>query len=344
MIKNFCTVIFTALILFFASCKNNNSNTPPNADLAKLFAAYWEDNLKLHPFLATAIGDNRYNDQFPNNQTAAYREEEVALYTKYQQQLQAISTSNLNPVDKESYDLLAYELDINLRSAALPFHQMPINQFWGFSLEFPQLGSGTGNQPFKTVKDYENFSARMKQFPAWVDSAIGNMRAGIAAGNVLPKALAEKIVPQIKGVLTIDPTNSIFYMPVKNMPTDFAAADQAKFKNMYFFNISNSVIPAYSKLRTFLEKEYIPACRATSGIGALPQGKQMYKHLIEQYTTTNLSADSIYNLGLQQVALLRTEMEKVKAQVGFTGSLEEFFKMLNTEAIQTIYYSTASIR
>jgi uncharacterized protein (DUF885 family) len=157
------------------------------------------------------------------------------------------------------------------------------------------------------------------------------MRAGIAAGNVLPKVLADKVIPQLKSVLTIDPTNSIFYAPIKNMPTSFAKADVDRLKNMYFYNISNCIIPAYSKIRKFMETEYVPACRATAGIGALPNGSKMYAYLIKQFTTTNLTSDSIYNLGLQQVASLRKEMEVVKKQVGFTGSLEEFFAYMNTD-------------
>jgi uncharacterized protein (DUF885 family) len=253
------------------------------------------------------------------------------FFDKYLALLAKVDTKSLNATDKESYDLLQYELTMNKESAALPFYKMPINQFWSFALEFPQLGSGSGNQPFKTVKDYENFSARMKAFPAWVDSAIGNMRAGIATGYVLPKTLVLKMIPQFKSVLTIDPTKNIFYAPIDSLPASIAKEDADKLKNMYFFNISNSIIPAYSKLRNFIEKEYLTASRNSSGIGALPEGQKMYNYLIKQYTTTDLSADSIYNLGLQQVAGLRTEMEKIKTEVGFSGSLEAFFASMNTD-------------
>ncbi|MCX8470956.1 MAG: DUF885 domain-containing protein [Chitinophagaceae bacterium] len=332
--KYIFTLLFSAAVLLFAACNNGtNNSTAANADLAKLFSAYWEENLQLYPFQATAIGDNRYNDQFPNNQTDSFRKKEMAFIDKYLAELQKINANSLNNAsDKESYDLLAYELNINKEGLQLPFYKMPINQFWSFTLEFPQLGSGSGNQPFKSVADYENFSKRMKLFPAWVDSAISNMRSGIQSKYVLPKALVEKIIPQIKSVLTIDPTANIFYTPIKNMPDSFSAVNKEKLKNMYFFNISNSIIPAYSKLRTFMEKEYLPASRSTSGIGALPEGSKMYNYLIHLYTTTNLTADSVYNLGLQQVASLRAEMEKVKTEVGYTGTLEAFFTSLNNDA------------
>jgi uncharacterized protein (DUF885 family) len=315
------------ICLHLYSCKE----PAPNAQLATTFANYWEDYIKLYPFTATAVGDNRYNDVFINNQTQEFRTKELAFYKKYGDALAAFSNNKLNTKDAESLALLKYECDLNIEGAAFPFWQMPINQFWGFSLEFPQLGSGSGNQPFKTVKDYDNFTTRIKKFPEWADSAIANMRIGIAAGNVLPKPLVEKIIPQLKSVLTIDPTKNIFYQPITNMPTTMADSSKIRLQNNYFYNISNSIIPAYSKLRKFFETEYLAASRTTSGLGALPQGKEMYNYLIKQYTTIALPADSIYNLGLQQVAILRGEMEKVKQEVGFTGDLQSFFNYVNTD-------------
>jgi uncharacterized protein (DUF885 family) len=344
MKKYICYSLFV-LSITLNNCKNGTatSEKPTDKTLSTLFSNYWEDHLKLYPFEATAIGDNRYNDVFVNNQTTAFRNQENALYQKYLTELQNINPANLNSFDKESYELLQYELNINKDNNALPFHQMPINQFWSFSLEFPQLGSGSGNQPFKTVKDYDNFTARIKKFPEWVDSTIGNMRAGIATGNVLPKVLVAKMIPQIKSVLTIDPTKNIFYTPITNMPKDFAKTDADRLKNAYFFNISNSIIPAYSKLRTFLEREYLPKARTTSGIYSLPQGKEMYTQLIKEYTTTTLSPDSIYNLGLQQVASLTLEMEKVKSEVGFKGTLLEFFNYVNTDKKFTPFKSPKEV-
>jgi uncharacterized protein (DUF885 family) len=331
------------LIIICASLLLNgcaSSVTKSDADLAKLFASYWEDNLKLFPFAATSAGDNRYNDQFPNNQTAAFRAQELAMYQRYIAALAKYDPTSLSAADLESYELLKYELQLKIDAAALPFHEMPINQFWSFTLEFPQLGSGSGNQPFKTVQDYDNWNARMKKFPEWVDSCIGNMRAGMAHGNVLPAVLVEKMIPQAKAMLSIDPTKSVFYEPINTMPAGFADSSKKRLQNSYFYNISNSILPAYARLRKFLETDYLPKARQSHGLATLPNGKSMYNHLIKTYTTTALSADSIYNLGLQQVALLRSEMEKVKTEVKFSGSLPEFFEYMNTDK-KFFQFSTA---
>jgi uncharacterized protein (DUF885 family) len=323
-------LVASLLCLCLTNC-DSNKNAGPNPELKKLFHNYWEAYLKLHPFSATSAGDNRYNDLFPNDQTASYRAQDLQLANDYLLQLEKFSTSNLNSADAESVALLKYELQQVQDKYKLPLHLMPINQFWSFTLEFAQLGSGTGNQPFKTVKDYDNWMARAKQFPAWTDSCIANMRAGIASGILLPKVLVEKMIPQAKSMSNTDPTKSIFYEPIKNIPTTFSDTDKARLKNVYFYNISNTIMPAYARLRKFLETEYLPAARVTHGLGALPQGKDMYSHLIQRYTTTNLKPDSIYNLGLEQVALLRREMEKVKEQVQFKGDLPAFFEYMNKD-------------
>lgn len=320
-------------ISLFSSCQNNSttsSNFQKSGKLESLLNAYWEERMQLFPLEATAFGDNRYNNLLPITISEGYRERLRNFYKKYQQELKHIN-DDLNDEDKITSELFDYELTNSLNGLKFPSHLMPINQFWSFTLEFPQLGSGTGNQPFKNVKDYDNFLERMKLFPSWADTAIANMRKGMQQGIVLPKSLALKVIPQLKGVLTIDPTKNIFYGPIKSMPSSFSKEEKSKFENAYFFQISNSILPSYSKLAKFFETEYIPACRETEGISALPNGNAYYQYLIQNYTTTNLTPDSIYHLGLDQVAYLKSEMEKVKMEVKFEGSLQEFFNSINSD-------------
>lgn len=113
------------------------------------------------------------------------------------------------------------------------------------------------------------------------------------------------------------------------MPPTFSKEEKSKLENMYFYNISNSIIPAYSKLRTFFEKEYIPTCRETHGLSSIPEGTAYYQYLIKSHTTTNLKPEEIYEMGLKEVARLKAEMEKVKTEVGFKGTLPEFFQHIN---------------
>lgn len=310
--------------------KENSKNEAKNLALHDLFAQYWEERMQLFPLEATAIGDNRYNDQMPITISENYRTTIRNFYTRYLTESKKIN-DKLNENDLISKELFEYELQINLEALQFPTHLMPMNQFWSFTLEFPQLGSGTGNQPFKTVQDYTNFTHRMKLFSAWVDTAIENMRKGVSQGYVLPKSLAIKMLPQVKNMTGKNIEENIFYKPILNFPAEFSEQDKKSFADAYREIISNVIIPSYEKLYVFIDKEYIPACRISSGISAIPNGNQYYQFLIKQFTTTNLSPDSIYNVGLREVDSLQSEMEKIKTEVKFNGSLQAFFKYLNED-------------
>jgi uncharacterized protein (DUF885 family) len=227
---------------------------------------------------------------------------------------------------------MKYEMEMGLEGLKYPTHYMPITQFWSFTLELPQLGSGSGNQPFKTVQDYDNWLKRLAKFPEWVDTAIYNMHQGMKSGWVLPKSLVVKILPQLKDVVVSDDTASIFYGPIKTMPSGFSAAEQERLKAAYMRAIDSIVNPCYKKLYAFFEKEYLPAARATSGMNGIPDGAGYYNYCIRYWTTTNLSPDSIYSIGEREVARIEGEMNRVKNETGFKGDLQAFFKYLNTDA------------
>lgn len=318
--------------LFFISCENTHSGNSreKSAPLHQIFERYWQQKMKLYPLESTAIGDTMYNNRLPVQISDDYRDTLKRFYQSFLNESEKMDLS-LSDDDQISKELFEYELKSNLESFNFQSHLMPVNQFWSFTLEFPQLGSGSGNQPFKTPRDYRNFLERMQQFPAWIDQAIVNMKKGMQTGYVLPKVLAVKMVPQLQQVLTTDATRNIFYQPVLNMPAAFSEEDKKTFKNAYQYEINRDIIPSYNKLKSFIEKEYIPACRETHGISSLPDGKAYYQFLIRQYTTTNLTPDSIYQLGLSEVSRIRTEMEKVKNEVGFKDSLHAFFEYMNQD-------------
>ena len=323
----------TLITLLFVSCQSNQDNqgqASKSKQLDAVFTSYWNERMQLFPLEATACGDNRYNDRLPITISESYRTTVRTFYETYLNKLSTIQEP-LSAEDEVSKQLFEYELNLNIEALTFPSHLMPINQFWSFTLEFPQLGSGTGNQPFKTVKDYENFLQRINLFPAWADTAIANMRKGISSGYTIPKTLAMKVIPQLKGVITKDPLTNIFYGPIKLFPSDFSVKDKDRLTQAYVSAISNSILPAYAKLANFVEAEYLPACRTTDGMDDLPNGTAYYQFLIRNYTTTRLTPDSIYQLGLNEVARLKSEMEKVKEQVHFNGSLPEFFQYLNSD-------------
>jgi uncharacterized protein (DUF885 family) len=308
----------------------NTASTGQSEKLNKLFEEYFEERLRLYPFQATAIADPRYNDQLPNSLSDEYRARERDFYTKYSKALGQINRQSLSSQNRLSYDVFKVEMERSLEGLKFADFK-PINQFTGLSIAFVQLGSGKGNQPFKTVKDYENFLSRVNGFVIWMDQAIANMRQGMAKGVVQPKVLMERTLPQLQAVIVKDAKDSIFYQPITNIPASFSEADKARLTAAYVKAINGQIIPAYQKLHDFIKSEYLPKSRATAGLSAIPTGKEQYAYLVKASTTTDLSPDEIHQIGLNEVRRIRGEMEKVKEQVGFKGSLSAFFDYIRTD-------------
>jgi len=318
-------------VLIACNNKQHTAAEPAGKQLAQIYDEYWERRMQLFPLEATASGDNRYNDRMTITIGQDFIDSAKRFYAGYLGRVRAIDTMGLSENDMISYRLFVYEMQMDLEGYKYPVQNMPINQFWSPTLDLPLLGSGKGNQPFKTVKDYNNFLKRLAVFPAWTDTAIANMRKGMQTGWVLPRTLVVKILPQLKAMVVKNDTESIFYAPVKAIPDSFGTAKKQQLTTAYTRAIDSIVIPNYKKLYDFMEQEYLPKSRSTSGMSALPGGAEYYKYCIKYWTTTSLSADSIYHIGLNEVARLEGEMNKVKEQVGFKGDMKAFFEYLNKD-------------
>lgn len=330
--KKTLVLLIPVLMLLYACGPSEKEIAQKNqSDFDSLKVSYHAESFRLNPLRATSAGDNRYNDQLPNTITEAYRQEQKAFFEKYQNQLAAIDRSKLSEDDQLSYDLLTYECERSLEGLQFKDYLMPISQIRSLTLMVAQLGSGTGNQPFKTVKDYENWLSRLDGYVAWCDSAIVNMRKGMASGYVIPKALTVKVIPQLANFDHGPAEDLLYYAPIKNIPADFSEEDKSRLAAAYKDKIENSIVPANKRLRDFIEVEYLPACRESSGIDGIPGGKEYYDYLVRYFTTTDKTADEIFKLGLSEVDRISAEMEKIKEEVGFKGDLKAFLESLRTD-------------
>ena len=318
--------IATAM-LFVGSTKAQQDNT----ELGKFFAAYSEESLKLFPFTATSIGDDRYNDLLFADFTRSYRATLNEFYLHYLNELKKFNRQNLNKNDQISYDIFKRDMEMALEGLTYKDNLTPFNQFGGMPLTIAQFGSGTVVQPFKTVKDYDNWLRRAAAFSMWADSAIVYFRKGMAEGIVLPKALVIKMIPQMESFVTNDPAKSVFYGPITNLPASFDSADKRRLTDAYVKLINEKLVPSYQRLADFLKSEYLPAARPTDGLSALPGGDKFYNYRIRLLTTTNKTPDELYNTGLSEVKRIRAEMEKVKTTVGFSGDLKAFFDYMRND-------------
>ncbi len=299
--------------------------------LDALYEQYWEALLKLNPLQATYQGDTRYNDQLPDMYSAEFREQARAFNAEWLKKVEAVGEAGLTGQALLSYQIFVRDAKNSIEGDKYPDWMMPVNQMRSLPAMAAQLGSGTGAQPFKTVKDYDNWLARGNRLPVLIDSAIVDMREGIKAGVVQPRALIEKVVPQLDTLIKDKPEDTLLWGPITTMPASFSAADKARITTEYRAMIGERVLPAYRTLRAFIANEYLPKTRASVGLDKLPDGQAWYAYNARQRTTTDMTPAAIHQLGLDEVARIHGEIRKVMAEVKFKGSLQEFFEFMKTD-------------
>ncbi len=334
---NIYRLLFLVLVLTGCTPKEDKKVSEMKKPFNDLLDDYYEERLKFFPLEATQIGDNRYNHLLPNDISQGFRTDIKNFYSEYLLELGTYHRDSLSEQEQVSYDIFKREMEVNLRSLQFNDHYMPVHQFWGMTLTIPQIGSGKSYQPFKTSKDYDDFLARIDGFTVWVDTAIVNMRKGLSLGYTFPKVLMERVLPQAQNMMVEDVKKSIFWEPIINMPDLITSAEQDRITQAYADAIKNKIVPTYKKLHDFLRDEYIPKTRTTAGFSDIPEGKEHYQHLINFWTTTNLSADEIFKIGEGEVTRIRQEMEKIKNEVGFKGNLKSFFEHVNSNIKFTPY-------
>lgn len=321
------TLLLACIVLSLISCNKNSDkdNMTINITFNQMLDEYYEDGLKLKPIDATFAGDSRYNNSFPNFLSDEYKSEIKAYYSNYLGKLSQFNDEDLSDSEKISKAVLKWECEINLNRLTFRQELFPIDQMWSVNLIMGQFASAYSAQPFNTVEDYNNWLQRLEGYLVWMDYAEMRMKEGMELGYVLPKSLIVKVIPQLEALTVDDLENHLFYDPVKNFPESFSADDKKMLTKAYSTMLTEKLIPAYKRLYRFMSTDYLEAGRESSGIDAIPNGKAYYIHQIKTYTTTNMTADEIHQLGLNEVARILLEMEKVKAEVGYEGDLRSFF-------------------
>lgn len=324
-------------VTLFTACKNESKEkeTPKiqnmSAEFNKMLDNYYEEGLALNPLNATFSGDNRFNNSFPNFLSEEYNSQLENYYKTYKEEASKFEEGSLTETEKLSKDVLLWECDINLEKLSFKNHIFfPIDQMWSVNLLMGQLASGKSAQPFETVSDYKNWIERVDGFVDWLQTAKIKMQQGMNEGYVLPKSLIVKITPQLKEMTEANLDKNLFYSPVKNFPDDFSVEDKKNLTDAYSQMISQKLIPAYKNLYNFMANEYLESGRTTSGIADTPAGEEYYNHQIRYYTTTQMTAEAIHQLGLDEVARISKEMEIVKNKIGFKGDLKAFFNFVRT--------------
>ena len=319
-----CAVVLLVTTIGPASAQVQH--TDEGKRLHAFFAEEWERGLRENPESASFEGDRRYNDRWADNSLEAIAASEAADREALAR-LKRFDRSKLSSADQLNFDTFLWLQEKTVQRQTFREYLQPIGHQGGV-----QNADGiVEGLAFDETRDYRDWLARMRALPKVIDQTIALMREGVKAGNVPPRVLMQRVPAQIATQIVGDPTASPFYRPFAKfsagVPESERAALQAEAREV----IAQQIVPAYRKLQVYFSDDYLPKTRTGTAVADLPNGKAYYDFLAGYYTTTGLSADEIHAIGLKEVARIHAEMEKVKTEAGFKGTLPEFFNFLRTD-------------
>ena len=287
----------------------------------------WQWRLREDPLFATYVGVHDFDDRLPSVALAAQerRDRETRAFLA---ELDAIARSGLAAAERVDYDIFRAQLEDRLESFRFGEHLAPLNADSGFYSEFAQLPD---NVPLVSTADYDRYVARLEAFGRYMDEQIAAMREGLRRGITLPRVTLLGIEDSIRAHVVDDPTRSVFWAPFANLPASFPAAERARLELAGRGAIARQVSPAYARFLAFMASEYLPGCRESLAASALPDGDAYYRFLIRRYTTLDLDAEAIHQIGLREVASLRAEMDTVIRQTGFEADFAAFLAFLRSD-------------
>jgi len=297
----------------------------PSKQLGALITAEWEYTMQQNPEWASLLGDRRFNDKWSDLSL-----ENIAAQAKHNEdvlkKLAAIDRNRLDPDSRLNYDLFQRQYQTAVEEYRFKSHLLPINQRDGI-----QTADDIANQlRFTTVKDYEDWIARLNSFGKLMDQTIALMREGLRTGIKHPRVIMERIPAQIDKQL-VAPEKSGFYAPFTKFPAAIPEADRQRLSAAGKQAVEQNVLPAFGRLKDFFAKEYIPGSYPEVGAWQYPDGAAYYAFTARKFTTTSMTPEQIHQTGLAEVKRIRAEMEAIKTKTGFTGPLPDFFKFLRTD-------------
>jgi uncharacterized protein (DUF885 family) len=304
--------------------------------LKKLFADDDEASLKRNPINALSRGDMRFSDRLGDFLSDEYYAAERKATADNLAKLKKINRAKLNATDKIAYDVYLQSQNSALKGYQKQYLDLtavrPLNHFFGFHNFYPGLASGQSVAPFKTIKDYEDNLKRHKDYVKMIDISIAQFRKGMKSGVVETKMTIRNVIDQLDTQLNLKVEQSPFFGPMAIFPATFSDADKARLTAAHRDAIEKEITPAHTRLRDFLKNEYLPVARDGVGLMYMKGGKKLYEQQIESTTTLPMKPDAIHTLGLGEVARIKGGMETIKNEVGFKGTLPEFFEYLRTDA------------
>ncbi len=335
------------MILISSCTQNSSENESASKAISIIFEDYYKFKEKINPLEATKAGNFEYNDYIANYISDEYQKELIAEYQNFLSRLSEIKESDLSQTDQLSLKVMKWDCEIKLEGLQKPIVVVtspmynlpslkltPLTQIQSLHLYVAQIGAGGSVHPFNSVKDYEDWLKRIDDYIDFLDTAIANMKEGMASGIVLPTVLTQKTINQLEEFIVNPTTEHIFYQPIQSFPIEFSPSQRNSLRKKYSEMIDKKLRPKYVELKKFLVEEYLSNTRQTAGLVDLPYGKETYEYLIRLHTTSNLSADQIHELGKSEVNRILLEMEEAKNAIGFEGDIKAFFEYIRNSPEQ----------
>lgn len=320
-----------------ADATTSSADPPAARALHGLFDAEWDYDMREWPTRASELGDHRFDDRWPDASPAAF-ERRAAHDRALLARLRAIDPVPLSDEDRLSLELLTRETRMSVEGERFRLWHLALDQREGIQTA-DDLADAL---PFATVHDYEQWIARLRALPAYVDQTTATLREGLKERIVQPRVVMERVPAQIDKQIVTDPKESPFFAPLRKMPASFAAAARDRLQRDAAAAIAGGVVPAYRRFKDFFVGEYMPACLRHVGAWQLPHGDEAYAYLVRYHTTTNLTPQQVHDVGLREVARIRGAMLALMERVQFKGTLSDFFAWLRTDP-RFFYHDAASL-
>ena len=316
-----------ALIMLTASCTVERVGRSQSALLYELFDEAWAFQLEENPLQASSVGDEEANDRLPSN-TLEDLERRDAYWRAALERVDAIDREQLRNQDRINYDMFRAQLQNRIRDFELGGHWLPITVDNGFHIGFARLPA---QMPFRGADDYEAYIARLDGAPAYSAQYTDLLRGGLERGMTLAQVILDGYEVTIATHVVGSAEESVFWPPFATFPATLSNGDRRRLEADGRRAIEASVVPAYEAFLRFMTDEYIPGARTTIGAYDLPGGQEYYQHQINVFTTLDLTAEEVHQIGLDEVARIRSEMEAIIEEVSFQGSFADFLTFLRTD-------------
>jgi uncharacterized protein (DUF885 family) len=304
------------------------ADTTASAHLATIIDEAWEFTLREDPLFATNTGDHRYDDQLPHVSLGRANPRD-GMRRGFLARLEIIDRDALAPTEQTNYDIFARSLRDDIRDFEFQLHLMPVTDRNGFHIEFPELPR---NLTFSTLRDYENYIARLGAFATYAAEHIEVMREGVRQGITAPSIIMQRYNEPLEAQIVEDPEKSLLYAPFRVFPPGVPESEHERLRDAGRKAIAESVVPGYRKFLKFMTDEYVPNCRGTIAASALPRGRDFYRHCVGKFTTLDdLTPDEVHAIGQAEVKRIRGEMDEIIRDVKFDGDFAAFTEFLRTD-------------